>query len=251
MCAAPHQFARRSPPRLRDAAHRAALGIVLAAPLAACATSDRIHASSIPADDYHVRHPIVLANDTATIDLFPAPSADGLDGSSFKRVQTLAEEYRSGGHGPVLVLLPSTGRSGEPRGVLAGVKRAFAAAGTHPGFTVSTYPVGNPALASPVRLSFLTLKAKVGDQCGQWPSDLASGATIDGWSNRPYYNFGCATQSMIAAQTADPRDLVTPRGEGPADTLIQNRAIEQIRAGADPATSWTVHNTSIGSVGGN
>jgi len=61
-----------------------------------------------------------------------------------------------------------------------------------------------------VRLSFLGLKAHVADQCGQWPRDLAigSGAVAD-WSNKPYWNFGCAYQTALAAQVADPRDLVT------------------------------------------
>ena len=57
-------------------------------------------------------------------------------------------------------------------------------------------------------------KATVADQCGQWPRDLAIGSGADAdWSNKPYWNFGCAYQSAFAAQVADPRDLVAPQAE--------------------------------------
>ena len=94
------------------------------------------------------------------------------------------------------------------------------------------------------------IKAKVTDQCGQWPNDLASGSSIEGWDNKPYWNLGCSTQSMIAAQTADPRDLVEPRGEEVSDTQMRARGIEAVRAGADPNTSWHVQNSNIATVGG-
>ena len=238
---------RAVPSRLTVARLTACL--VLFAPLAGCGTSDRMRTSSIPTDDYRIRHPILLAKDTTTIDLFPSASAQGLDRHTAKQVVAFAADYRQAGRGPVLVLMPAGGGQA-PRATIASVRRAFAAAGVNPEIQVTTYPIGDPGLASPVRLSFVGLKAKVGDQCGQWPSDLGSGSTVDEWQNRDYYNFGCATQNMIAAQTADPRDLVTPRGEEPADTQIRSRAIESVRKGADPSTTWTIHNTSIGSVGG-
>ena len=56
---------------------------------------------------------------------------------------------------------------------------------------------------------------------------------------------------MIAAQASDPRDLVTPRGEEPTDTLIRIRGIESIRKGNDPNTTWAIKSTNIGGVGGN
>jgi pilus assembly protein CpaD len=99
-------------------------------------------------------------------------------------------------------------------------------------------------------LSFLGLKASVADQCGQWPRDLAigSGADVD-WSNKPYWNFGCAYQSAFAAQVADPRDLVAPQGETAADTVMRTRAIESLRKGEDPTTNWKLVNSSLSQVG--
>ncbi|WP_158810688.1 CpaD family pilus assembly protein [Beijerinckia sp. L45] len=229
---------------------KAVFGVLMLAPLAGCGTSDRMKMSAIANDDYRLRHPIVLAKESVSIDIFPSLAAGGLDRHSAKQVASFAEEYRQGGRGPILVLVPRGPGQGESRGMVAGIRRAFESGGVRAAIDVTTYPIGNQNLSSPVRLSFAGLKAKVGDQCGQWPSDLASGSTIDEWQNRPYYNFGCSTQSMIAAQTADPRDLVGPRGEDASDTLIQSRAIENVRKGIDPSTTWTVHNTSIGTVGG-
>ena len=96
----------------------------------------------------------------------------------------------------------------------------------------------NNGAAPPLRLSFTCLKAVVPTECGQWPEDLASGSSVEGWKNEPYSNFGCATQSMIAAQVADPRDFVQPRALGPSDVAMRTRAIEAVRNGQDPGTQW-------------
>jgi pilus assembly protein CpaD len=106
-------------------------------------------------------------------------------------------------------------------------------------------------LASPIRLTFTGLKARVATPCGEWPSDLASGSTLQGWDNKPYWNLGCSYQSAFAAQVADPRDLVSPHAEADMDTLMRARGIESIRKGTDPSTAWTTKTSSISSVGGN
>jgi pilus assembly protein CpaD len=180
---------------------------------AGCATVDRMKTSSIPMDDYRNRHPIVLAETAQKLDLFPSPHAHGLDGRSAAEVEQLAHS-----------------------GVRAGLQ-------------ISRYPVSNPGLASPVRLSFTALRAKVATPCGQWPSDLASGSTVQGWENKPYWNMGCAYQNMLAEQVADPRDLVSPRAEDPADSQMRTRPIGSLRKGTDPTTDWKTKNSSISSIG--
>ena len=39
--------------------------------------------------------------------------------------------------------------------------------------------------------------------------------TTSHFENKPYWNFGCATQRNLASQVANPADLVQPRAEGP------------------------------------
>ena len=53
--------------------------------------------------------------------------------------------------------------------------------------------------------------------------------------NEPYSNFGCASQSVIAAQV-DPRDFV--QRVGLSDVEMRTRAIEAVRNGQDPGTQW-------------
>jgi pilus assembly protein CpaD len=139
--------------------------------------------------------------------------------------------------------------SAPSRGTIEAVRRALAIGGAAVPLQISSYPVVNHDLASPIRLSFVALKAKVADPCGQWPSDLASGSSVQGWENKLYWNFGCSYQSMIAEQVADPRDLVGPRAEDPADTQMRSRGISDLRKGTDPTTDWKTKNTSISTIG--
>lgn len=223
--------------------------LLLIVPLAGC-TTDRVVPSNVALDDYRARHPIVIAQARTSIDIFPSMGQGRLDTHSAKQVFAFAEQYRETGQGPVLILVPRGPGVASRQAIVADIRRVLASGGAKSGAQVSTYPIADPALASPVRLSFVGVKAKEVNQCGQWPRDLASGSSIDGWENEPYWNLGCSTQQMIAAQTSDPRDLVSPRGEERPDTEIRDRAITAVRAGTDPNTNWAVKNSSIGSVGG-
>ena len=81
--------------------------------------------------------------------------------------------------------------------------------------------------------------------------DLASGASLETWQNRPYWNLGCAYQANLAAQVADPIDLVRARPEDRLDTARRMNAIEKLRKGQDPTTVYKVNATKINSFGGN
>lgn len=218
-------------------------------PLAGCASVDRTRTSSIPMDDYRNRHPILLSESGQKLDIFPAQAEQGLDQRSAAQVAQFGRLYQATGQGPVNIYVPSGGMAPVTRATLTAIQQALAAGGARPKLIVTRYPVANANLASPVRLSFIGLKARVADPCGQWPRDLASGSTVDGWDNKPYWNMGCASQSALAEQVADPRDLVGPRAEDPADTQMRSRAIESLRKGSDPTTEWKTKNTSISGIG--
>lgn len=217
--------------------------------LTGCANVDRMKTSSIPMDDYRKRHPIVLSEAAQKLDIFPAPEIHGLDGRSAAQVAEFGRLYRTTGQGPINIFVPTGGRARLPRDTVAAIRQALAQGGARPPLQITHYPVANTDLASPVRLSFTGLKARVADPCGQWPSDLASGSTVQGWENKPYWNFGCAYQSALAEEVADPRDLVAPRAEDPADTQMRARAIASLRQGKDPTTDWKTKNTAISSIG--
>ncbi|MFZ0730506.1 MAG: CpaD family pilus assembly protein [Methylovirgula sp.] len=225
------------------------LSFGIAVALGGCADIDRMSTSSMTTDDYRDRHPIVLAEQERRLDIFPSPEIRGLDSHSAAQVAEFGTLYRNTGAGPINVFIPALQRGALAPATVAEIRRALAVGGAVAPLKISTYPVINRNLASPVRLSFVGLKAKVADPCGQWPSDLASGSSTQGWENKQYWNYGCSYQSMLAEQVADPRDLVGPRAEDPADTLMRSRAISEIRKGTDPGTDWKTKNSAISTVG--
>ncbi len=228
----------------------ALLAVALAAPLAGCGVN-RIKVDNENGMDPRMRHPIALVNQAYTIDVFPSSDPGRLDVRTQEQITAFARRYRDIGSGPISIVIPQSG-PGAQAGVrsLDAIRRELASAGAVAPVAVSHYPVQNPSLAAPVRVAFEGLKAKVVHKCGDWPEDLASASSVEGWQNRSYWNFGCANQNMLATQVADPRDLAEPRGETPADPSMRMRAIGNVRKGTDPATNWTTKNSNIGSVGG-
>jgi pilus assembly protein CpaD len=197
--------------------------------------------------DYHVRHPIVLAQAPTAVDVFPV--GGGIDSLSVAKIRAFAERYRELGSGQITILAPS-GRYEGRSYVVNEIRRTLYASGVRGYVSVGSYPVADPTLAAPVRLVFQGLIAKVPSRCGQWPSDLASGSSIEGWKNTSYENFGCATQSALASQVDDPRDLAESRASSPPDEEMRLRAIDNVRRGQDPGTDWKTQTTTIGSIGG-
>jgi len=224
-----------------------ALGICAAAlSLSGCLSGVQYASDNqLSAMDYHERHPIVLAKSANILDLFPVGGR--LDELSAGKLKAFAERYHTFGSGEITILTPA-GDVASAR-VVPEIRRKLFAYGLRGYVAVGSYPIQDRNLASPVRLMFQGLKARVASRCGQWPTDLASGSSIDGWKNEAYPNFGCATQSALAAQIDDPRDLVQARASTPPDEAMRLRAIQQVRKGADPGTDWNTQLTKIGAVG--
>jgi pilus assembly protein CpaD len=232
----------RSPrPALRLAA------ALLLAPLGGCGLNKVAGAPEV-AYDYRERHPVVLAEAPYQIDLFP--TGRGLDPETSLRLREFMASYRKFGRGQITMLTPR-GPSGATRAQIDAMRRALEALGAGPSIYMGSYPVADPSLAAPIRLSFNGLRAKVVQPCGEWPDDLASGVLLEGWQNKTFYNFGCATQATLSAQVVDPRDIANPRGETPPDIETRMRAIGKVRQGVDPSTTWATKHGSISKVGGN
>ena len=234
---------------LRRGAWRALAALALSTSLGGCGV-DRLATGSIVPESVNARHPIALVEQANNLSIFP--SAYGIDGESFSRVKQFAAAYRTNGQGQIEILTPRGGANHfDVNRAVTAIRHALAAGGARGFVSIAPYPVLDPTNVAPIRVSYIGLKARVANRCGEWPQDLASGSSLDGWENRPYWNFGCAYQSEIAAQVADPRDLVEPRATGPSDVTMRTRAIGNVRTGADPGTNWKVQNTSISNVGSN
>ncbi len=226
--------------------------MAFALPLAACGGNvDRSMATATMPEDYHQRHPVALATGMEKLDVFVVGYDGRLDRRQLRDVRDFADSYKRHGQGKITAMVPSgTGMEHSAAQTLDAVRHVLAGSHIAGSISVGTYQVANPRLAAPVQLSFPVMEAQV-HNCGEWPEDLASGSSADTFSNKSYYNMGCATQKTFAAQIDDPRDLVRPRSEDPSDVSMRTRAIGNIRTATDPGTSWTVHNTAISSVGSN
>jgi pilus assembly protein CpaD len=202
------------------------------------------YASSDPEfpGDFQARHPIVVAPAPARMNVYPLAGA--LDARTVANLRAFAERYREIGSGEIVILTP--GRRDTDARAVNEIRRVLAGAGLRGRVAIGSYAPSDPDGAAPIQVAFMGLKAEVRTPCGLWPQDLASGSSLEGWKNEPYYNFGCATQSVIAAQVDDPRDFVQPRALGPSDVAMRTRAIEDVRNGQDPGTAWATNLTPIG-----
>ena len=229
------------PRTLVSRARPAAAVVLVAAGLGACRAERVATTGSTYPVDLRARHPIVRADADRSLDVFPT-GIGHIDPRQRADLETFFVEYRRYGRGILVVELPRgvspamagpVGRTGEA------IRHLAAQMGVPSGgLRMVHYPVANPTLASPVRLSFQRMQAKVADKCGLWPRDLGASDLRANWSNEPAWNFGCAMQSNVAAQVADPIDLVRGRSEGRIDTVRRTQDIGQLREGKDPSTQW-------------
>jgi pilus assembly protein CpaD len=72
---------------------------------------------------------------------------------------------------------------------------------------------------SPLRYN--AVKATTG-KCGRWPDDMLQTS-----ENKHWANFGCSYQNNLAAQVANPNDLVGPRRPTEIDAENRSVAIEE------------------------
>jgi pilus assembly protein CpaD len=198
---------------LKDILRIAAIGAVLLAGSCASPTDELSMA------DPTVNHPIAVEPRYAAIKLsFSAPDA-GLLPDDAARFEAFVADYLSRGSGSISVSAPQGADSATAltyfgaRLFSMGVPRSHIMVGTHDG-------------AEPrVEIGYIAYGAKT-DPCGDWSDDVAK--TYD---NRSARNFGCAVQHNIAAQVADPRDLIEMRPSDPADAVRRGQVLDNYEKG--------------------
>jgi pilus assembly protein CpaD len=210
-------LARLSKPMLVVAA-------VAAAVLSGCASRDDLTTGGIP-DDYRQRHPIVVTEAEQSVDIPIASTDRRLNTAQRDMIRGFAQNYGSRATGPVYLLTPEgSPNSAAARQLRGQVRAELSARGVASSKIVnSSYAANSFGDAAPIRLTFVGTTAMT-SQCGQWPKDM-----INDFNNQNYYNFGCATQNNLAAQIANPEDLIAPRGMTPIDAARRNAAIKEYR----------------------
>lgn len=235
-------------PARRAAVVRLAALVGLAGGLAAC-QSDGVATGSLQSypHDVRARHPIVLADKPRSLDVFPT-GVGHIDPRQGTDVQAFVLEYRRYGRGALSVQVPgglAPAEAASTARTVAGIRKLAADGGVpQAALAVTGYPAAMPGIASAIRLSFVRMQAKVAGDCGLWPEDLGAGDFEAGLKNGPYYNFGCAMQSNVAAQVADPVDLVRGQSETRSDSVRRARVIDGIREGKDPSVNWRQDGTA-------
>ncbi|MCZ4090845.1 CpaD family pilus assembly protein [Sinorhizobium psoraleae] len=193
--------------------------------LASCGTKDKLATGAIP-DDYRTRHPIVIAEAERTIDIPVASGDTRLPQGTRDVIRGFAAEYRHASSGVIQIMLPrGSDNSHAAHAVRKDIRRQLAAVGVPAKRVIETsYEAGATGDAAPIRLSYVAIAAQTAP-CGEWPEDL----TLNTLQNRNYYNFGCATQSNLAAQIANPTDLIGPRQMSPIDAEQRGEVINTWR----------------------
>ncbi|MDH4441017.1 MAG: CpaD family pilus assembly protein [Rhizobium sp.] len=202
--------------------------------LAGCGNmnKDGMSTSAIP-DDYRTRHPIMLSEVEHTLDVPIASGDRKLTNGLRDSIGGFANEYLSSSSGTIQIMLPQgSANAGAASALRRQIRDVLTTRGVKANKIIETsYHAQASGDAAPVRLSYVSMTAMT-NPCGEWPEDL----TNNTMANKNYHNFGCATQSNLAAQIANPMDLVTPRAMAPIDATRRSTVIGLYRAGADTST---------------
>lgn len=196
------------------------LALVAAGLLAGCAKRDSITVGSVP-DDYRTNHPIVIGEKEEVLDLPVGASDRGMTGQQKASLDGFLAGYDKSA-APVLRIMTPTGSANDVAASYAASDFArFARANGIPASRVmiSSYQAGSGDISAPVRVAFTAMKAQTG-KCGRWPDDI-----LKNEENKHYADFGCSYQNNLAAQIANPADLLGPRKPAPIDATKRGNAI--------------------------
>jgi pilus assembly protein CpaD len=203
---------------------------LLALVLAGCKTIDEpgSHVAGFAIVEPSQRHPIMVSQQPATMTVRVARGSQGLTPAQRAQVAEFLERYRvtDSGNSKLVISVPG-GSPNETAAVRAvGDIRQMI---TGYGFSESNVAIepyhDRRDGGAPIRLSYLRYVAE-GPGCGQWPSNLAYDPR-----NLPHPNFGCAQQQNLAAQIANPADLLGPRTTETADAERRAAVFDRYRNG--------------------
>jgi pilus assembly protein CpaD len=171
--------------------------------------------SSIPTD-YRLRHPITIQEREASLEVFVGERRGGLNPTQRGDIHSFANQWRAEATGGVLIDVPHrTPNSRSAAETAREVRAALGQAGV-PGraIAIRRYTPQDGSQLATVRIRYPRMAAQAGP-CGFWPEDLGLAHDAQPTMNRPFWNHGCTSQRNLAAQVANPADLVQPRGEAP------------------------------------
>jgi len=192
--------------------------------LAGCARRDHIQVGSVP-DDYRTNHPIVVGDKEQVVDI-PVGQSDFRTTTTQK---VLLEGFLAG-YEPrstnVVTITAPVGSINQAAATNVASELAELAVRNGVGranILLQNYRVGDPSVSAPIRVAYTAVRASTGP-CGLWPKDV-----LDTTENKHYANFGCAYQNNLAAQIAEPADLLGPRKMTEIDPENRDSAIRDYK----------------------
>lgn len=212
----------------------AGLSLVLLATVTLAGCESTEVTSSLAANDYRYRHPIILAEANETLDLPVGSGLRRLPPQMAAVISSFGHDAKRRGTGMVEIIAPSgSANEAAVHAIMPQIRSALARGGVAKGRIVTrSYTVEDQSVSAPVRLAYPTVKAET-NRCGLWPDNIASD-----FANTDYYNFGCATQQNLAAIVDDPADLIYPRTAVPGDRERRATVFEKYRKGERTASDY-------------
>jgi pilus assembly protein CpaD len=214
--AAERSASRRSAPRAVSVA------VLLAAALAAgCAKQNSVVVGAVP-DDYRTNHPILVGEQERSVDIPVGLSDYRMSNPQRTALDGFMAGYDHSAKPMVTVMVPAGSKNAPAASaVSAEIVQALRKEGVPEGRILhQPYHAAADEISSPIRVSYMAMTAYTGP-CGRWPDDL-----LDNEANRHYANFGCAYQNNLAAQIANPADLLGPRRPTTIDAAQRSLVID-------------------------
>jgi pilus assembly protein CpaD len=170
------------------------------------------------------RHPILVAQQPTDLSLRVARGSNGLTPHQRSQIADFLSGFHAAEAGDSRIALHVP--SGAPNEVavlnaVADLRELLRGLGHDESrLTVHAFRARSERDAS-IRLTYSRYVAEA-PICGQWPVNVG-----DDPRNLPYHNLGCSTQRNLAAQIANPADLLGPRTRGPASAERRDEAWEK------------------------
>lgn len=179
-----------------------------------------------------VTHPITVERETTSLNIDVARGQIAMSPSDRAQIEAFAQRYRAKGHGMLTIATPSGApNSGAAASIVSDIRTTLIEAGIpKEAINYTPYQAPSAQVNAPVLVSYAQYVAKA-QPCGDW-SDSYSHMP----SNTAPANFGCATQSNLAAMVADPADLLGQRPMDTADADRRSTVLEKYRKGEMTAT---------------
>lgn len=209
--------------------------------LSACGTMQRTASVSdeavatVATSTAYARYPIVVAASKDEMGLVVPSHVFALSEDEKDRVAWFAETYKHVGHGDIWVTAPVGSQNAAASiGAAAEVASVMMDRGIDPyRIKMTSYEADAGDDAAPMTISFKRYHAYA-KECGNFSASIMTAP-----GNEVSRNFGCASQSNLAALIEDPRDLEAVPELDPTDAARRAEVFDKYRAGQATASERT------------